>query len=94
MHIVCSLNINGPMRFAELKRHICGISSRLLTVRLRTLEARGFVYRTASNSVPPEVTYSPTPRLEEMRVVVMALKGLALKWNEEDQVAPSVLNAL
>jgi len=84
LHIVCSLAANGPMRFAELKRHVTGISSRLLTVRLRTLQARGFICRTASATVPPEVTYSPAPRLEEMRPVIKALRQLAVKWNEED----------
>lgn len=84
LHILCSLAANGPMRFAELKRHISGISSRLLTLRLRTLQARGFIHRSASPTVPPEVSYSPASRLEEMRPVIKALRGLALKWNEED----------
>src|SRR3990167_7100718 len=84
LHILCSLAINGPMRFGELKRHISGISSRLLTVRLRMLEARGFINRTATDQMPPEVTYSPAQRLEEMTVVIKALRGLAKKWEGED----------
>jgi DNA-binding HxlR family transcriptional regulator len=84
LHILCSLAINGPMRFGELKRHINGISSRLLTVRLRMLEARGFINRHATDQVPSQVTYSPAQRLEEMQVVIKALRGLAVKWEGED----------
>jgi DNA-binding HxlR family transcriptional regulator len=45
MHILWSLSTNGPLRFGILKRNIEGISSRVLTERLRTLEDAGFVFR-------------------------------------------------
>lgn len=85
MHILCSLAINGPMRFGELKRHICGVSSRVLTVRLRMLEGKGFIHRHATDDVPSEVTYLPAQRLQEMTVVIKALRALAVKWEDEDK---------
>jgi DNA-binding HxlR family transcriptional regulator len=84
MHILCSLAINGPMRFGELKRHIGGVSARVLTVRLRMLEGRGFIHRHATDEVPSEVTYSPAKRLEEMTVVIKALRALAVNWEGEN----------
>ncbi|AYD01053.1 helix-turn-helix domain-containing protein [Neorhizobium sp. NCHU2750] len=85
MHILCLLAMNGPLRFAVLQRHIEGISTRVLTVRLRALERRGLITRSIRDTVPPEVIYAPTPRLEEMRQVIKGLHILASKWAEEDR---------
>lgn len=84
LHIMWLLSRNGPMRFGAMRRSIEGISARLLTLRLRTLEEKGFVRRTATNTNPPQVTYSPTPRLKEMDGVMHHLHTLSARWNEED----------
>lgn len=86
MHILCLLAMNGPLRFAVLQRHISGISARVLTLRLRVLEKRGLITRSVRDTVPPEVTYAPTPRLGEMREVMKALHRLAAKWRREETV--------
>jgi DNA-binding HxlR family transcriptional regulator len=83
MHILCMLSMNGPLRYNVLKRHIDGISDRLLTARLRVLEDRGLIRRSVKPTVPPEVTYAPTPRLDDMRAVVKQLNALAVKWRSE-----------
>src|SRR5262245_14596110 len=49
-----------PMRFNALKRMIEGISQRMLTVTLRSLERDGLVLRTVRPTTPPEVEYSLT----------------------------------
>ncbi len=46
-----------PMRFNALKRAIEGISQRMLTVTLRSLERDGLVGRTVRPTTPPEVEY-------------------------------------
>jgi DNA-binding HxlR family transcriptional regulator len=51
----------GPHRFTELKRAIDGISQRMLTVTLRSLERDGILTRTVYNVMPPNVTYQLTP---------------------------------
>ena len=83
LHILWLLSCNGPMRFGALRRSAEGISARLLTVRLRTLEAEGFVRRTAIGGKMPEVTYSPTSRLADMNEVMEKLHGLSVKWQRE-----------
>jgi len=83
MHILCMLSINGPLRYGVLKRHIDGISGRLLTARLKVLEERGLICRTVKPTNPPEVSYGPTPRLDDMRAVVKQLNALAVKWRSE-----------
>ena len=49
------------LRHAELGRTIGGVSQKMLTQTLRTLEADGIVRRVAFPVVPPHVEYSLTP---------------------------------
>ncbi|MGW2027856.1 winged helix-turn-helix transcriptional regulator [Streptomyces decoyicus] len=58
--VVCRLDL-GPRRFTELKRTVDGISQRMLTVTLRSLERDGILIRTVHNVMPPHVTYELTP---------------------------------
>src|SRR5689334_14447687 len=51
----------GPRRFTELKRGIDGISQRMLTVTLRSLERDGLITRTVHNVMPPNISYGLTP---------------------------------
>lgn len=50
----------GPVRFNALRRSIEGISQRMLTVTLRSLERDGLVARTVKPTTPPEVDYALT----------------------------------
>ncbi|MGI4827464.1 MAG: winged helix-turn-helix transcriptional regulator [Janthinobacterium lividum] len=83
LHILWLLSINGPMRFGALRRRAEGISARLLTLRLRTLETEGFVKRTVRDGKLPEVTYSPTTRLADMNEFMAQLQRLSEKWQQE-----------
>ena len=81
MHILWSLSANGPLRFGILKKNVDGISSRVLTERLRTLEEAGFVYRNYETTIPPTVTYGITERMKDIEKVLAQLEGLARKWH-------------
>ena len=48
----------GPLRFAELRDLLQGVSEKVLTAQLRELEEDGVVSRTAVASSPPKVTYA------------------------------------
>lgn len=87
LHILWLLHTNGPMRFGALKRGAEGISARLLTLRLRTLEAEGFVLRTVKAGKSPEVTYAPTARLGEMNGILGQLQELSEKWRFGSETA-------
>lgn len=84
LHILWVLGRNGGMRFGALRRAVEGISSRILTERLRFLEEKGFVLREYKPTIPPEVTYSLTSRMGEFQKVLEQLHDLAVKWEAED----------
>jgi DNA-binding HxlR family transcriptional regulator len=83
-HVLWVLLTNGPTRFGALRRSIPGISTRVLTERLRSLEAAGFVHREYVPTIPPEVTYSLTHRGNDLRDTLSAMKALAQRWSSED----------
>ena len=74
-------------RFSALRRKIGGVSEKMLAQTLATLEADGFVERTAYPEVPPRVEYRLTPLGAEMAERVEGLVG----WIEEN--LPRVLKA-
>ena len=80
MHILWSLSSNGPMRFGVLRKNVPGISARVLTERLRTLEEAEFVYRNYEQTIPPTVTYGITERMRDIEKVLAQLEALARKW--------------
>ena len=80
LHILYSLCHNGPARFSILRRQVEGISSRVLTERLRLLEQKGFVYRKYESTIPPSVTYGITNRMKDIGKVLGQLERLARKW--------------
>jgi len=83
MHILWSLSTNGPMRFGALRKNVPGISARVLTERLRTLEEARFLYRNYEQTIPPTVTYGITERMRDIEKVLSQLEALARKWQDE-----------
>jgi len=50
----------GPMRYSELSRRLAGVSQKMLTQTLRSLERDGLLTRTVTPTVPVTVTYELT----------------------------------
>ncbi|MEV8318206.1 helix-turn-helix domain-containing protein [Streptomyces sp. NPDC059900] len=59
--ILWALYAGRTLRFGELRRHIAGISEKVLIQQLRELESDGIVHREVYREVPPKVEYSLTP---------------------------------
>nr|WP_292836354.1 helix-turn-helix domain-containing protein [Mesorhizobium sp.] len=68
----------GPMRFNELRAAVGGISQKMLTVTLRTLERDGFVTRTVFPTIPPRVDYELTDLGHELEIPVRGLAEWAI----------------
>jgi len=83
-YILYNLRTHGPQRFGELKRRVSGISAKMLTERLRTLEGAALVKRDYEPTIPPKVTYSLTKRGGELDGVMDRLAEIAIRWEAED----------
>ncbi len=70
---------HGPLRFSALRRQIDGISQKMLTTTLRSLERDGFVIRTVFPTTPPQVEYQLTALGRDLLDPVGALADWALK---------------
>lgn len=70
----------GPLRFCEIKRLVPQLSDRLLSERLKELEAEGIVERRELRESPPRVEYALTDKGRALEPVVRALKRWAHAW--------------
>jgi len=77
--LVIQILARRTMRYAALQREIGGISQKMLTQTLRSLERDGLVQRTVHPVVPPKVEYSLT-RLG--RTLIEPLQALC-RWSEK-----------
>src|SRR6202521_5621911 len=69
-------------RFSELKRSIPGISQRMLTATLRSLERDGLLTRHVYAEVPPRVEYALTPLGKQfMQPVPGLVEWLQVNWS-------------
>ncbi|MDT8757179.1 helix-turn-helix transcriptional regulator [Sphingomonas psychrotolerans] len=80
---------DGEMRFSELKRRIDGVSQKMLTQTLRSLERDGLVDREAVPTVPVTVTYRITPLAGEL----LAALRLMMEWAETRMSAVAAAQA-
>jgi len=85
IYILCRLHKNGDTRFGELKRQMSGISSKMLTERLRTLENAEIISRQHEPTIPPRVTYSLTKEGRELTKILDQINTLAYRWQARNQ---------
>lgn len=75
-----------PWRFNELHRSLDGISQKVLTDSLRSMEADGIITRTVFPEVPPRVEYSLSELGETMRPIMDSME----EWgNQYKKIAAS-----
>lgn len=63
----------GTKRFGELKKSLTGISQKVLTANLRSMEESGLVSREVFPEVPPRVEYSMTELGRSMGPILDAM---------------------
>ena len=81
---------DGTLRFAQLRRSVDGISQKVLTNILRSLERDGIVTRRIYASVPPKVEYSLTALGRSLCNLVEGICGWAEANIEQVQAAREV----
>ena len=78
--ILATLTDVGPCRFGELNQGVPGLSDRLLSQRLRELEAKGLVERSVTAGAPVRVTYSLTIKGQELDPALRELGEWGRRW--------------
>lgn len=76
--------LQRPWRFNELKKSLNGISQKVLTDSLRSMEEDGIIIRTVFPEIPPKVEYSLSELGESMRPIIKIMEewGLYYKNNK------------
>jgi DNA-binding HxlR family transcriptional regulator len=72
----------GPLRFNEIATHIGVISDRMLSERLKELEAEGIVERRVFAEVPVRVEYRLTQKGAALVPIYQSIGGWAARWIE------------
>jgi DNA-binding HxlR family transcriptional regulator len=75
--LIIGLLEDGTMRFSALQHSIGGISQKMLTQTLRSLERDGLVTRTIYAEVPPRVEYALTPLGKTLCAPIRAVREWA-----------------
>ena len=72
--------LSGATRFGEIRAIVPGLSDRLLSERLKELEAEGIVDRLVLAETPVRIEYHLTPKGEALASVVAATSAWAEEW--------------
>ena len=72
--------LDGPLRFSEIAQAIPQLSDRLLSERMKELEARGIVNRTVISGPPLRVEYSLSQMGRELEPALSELERWANRW--------------
>lgn len=75
--------LTGTKRYGELTRSVVGISAKVLTENLRSLESDGIIRRKVYPVVPPKVEYSLTDKGLELKSVLSEMKKFGEKYRDE-----------
>lgn len=74
--------LDGPKRFGELRKSLEGISQKVLTDNLRSMEEDGLLTRTVFPEVPPHVEYSLSELGGTMRPIIAQLGEWGVAYKE------------
>jgi DNA-binding HxlR family transcriptional regulator len=72
--------MDGPLRFSEIGHAVPELSDRLLSERMKELEARGMVERTVISGPPLRVEYSLSKMGRELEPALSELQQWAARW--------------
>lgn len=72
-----------PWRFNELQKSLEGISQKVLTDSLRSMESDGIVTRTVYPEVPPRVEYALSELGESMRPIINAMEAWGIEYKKQ-----------
>lgn len=82
--------LSRPWRFNELQKSLEGISQKVLTDSLRSMERDGIVIRTVYAEVPPRVEYSLSELGESMRPIISTMETWGKEYKAKNNLEQKV----
>jgi DNA-binding HxlR family transcriptional regulator len=79
--------LTGLTRFSDVKQAIPGLSDRMLSERLKELEAEGVIERCVTPSTPVRIDYRLTEKGQALADIVMAVSAWASEWLDVESPA-------
>ena len=76
--------LDGPLHFSGIRQLVPELSDRLLSERLKELEAEGVVERRVLDGSPVRVEYSLTEKGQALEPAIRAIKQWGREWLETD----------
>ena len=77
---ILAVLLDGPLHFSEIRRLVPDISDRLLSERLKELEAEGVVSRRVIEGSPVRTEYALTEKGQALEPAVRALQSWGRSW--------------
>jgi len=75
--------LKRPWRFNELHKNLDGISQKVLTDSLRSMEEDGIITRTVYPEVPPRVEYALSELGETMRPIIASMESWGAEYKKQ-----------
>ncbi len=75
--------LQRPWRFNELRKSLEGISQKVLTDSLRSMEADGLITRTVYPEVPPRVEYALSDLGQSMRPIIQVMEDWGMDYKKK-----------
>ncbi len=82
--VILRAMLTGSSRFSDISATVPGLSDRLLSERLKELEAEGIVRRTVVPTTPVQVEYALTPKGLALNEVIISISDWAETWVEPE----------
>jgi len=72
----------GPRRFGDLRRDLAGVSTKVLTNRLRVMQEHGLLEREVLPGKPPQVEYALTALSRELEPILDSMEQVARRLKQ------------
>ncbi len=78
--LIIRVLLDGPKRFKDMKEQIPNMSDKMLTDRIKELEALDIIVRNVYPETPVRIEYALTPKGQDLRVVIEAIQNWGERW--------------
>lgn len=78
--LIIRVMLGGPKRFKDIKEQIPEMSDKMLTDRMKELEAAGILTRTVYPEMPVRIEYELTEKGRELEEVIHSIQNWGEQW--------------